>query len=176
MKIYLIPTVVLLLLLVQIGFGQSNSEKINHDGLERSYVIHVPDVTDINAPMPLLIALHGAGSNGADFEKWTGFSQLADREGFVVAYPNTTNARGRQWNSMWNWGQEPDDAGFISALIDNLIKKYSIDPKKVFDDADQVGTYNRTWKGGHASHDGRRKTFEQRIPHHVRLHGRGSDE
>jgi len=96
---------------------------------------------DANTPMPLLIALHGAGSNGADFEKWTGFSQLAEREGFVVVYPNATSARGRQWNAMWNWGDKPDDSGFLSSLIDSLLEKYSLDPQKVFVAGHSVGGF-----------------------------------
>ncbi|MBN2181020.1 MAG: prolyl oligopeptidase family serine peptidase [Sedimentisphaerales bacterium] len=133
--------VTLLLLLVQCGFGQSVSGKLNHDGLERSYVIHVPNVMDPNVPMPLLIALHGAGSGGADFEELTGFSQLSNREGFIVVYPNSTSARGRQWNAMWNWGQKPDDSGFISTLIDVLMKQYSLDSQRIFVTGHSVGAF-----------------------------------
>ena len=66
---------------------------------------------------------------------------MADREGFIVVYPNTTSARGRQWNAMWNWGQKPDDSGFISILIDDLIKQYSIDPQKIFVTCHSVGAF-----------------------------------
>jgi poly(3-hydroxybutyrate) depolymerase len=37
---------------------------------------------------PLVVALHGLNSNGADFAKITGLSQYADANNFVVAYPD----------------------------------------------------------------------------------------
>jgi polyhydroxybutyrate depolymerase len=141
MKKNLVLAGCLILLFMQVGFSLSITGTINHDDLERSYIIHFPEDKDVDTPMPLLIALHGAGSNGADFEKLTGFDQLADRERFVVVYPDTTSSRGRQWNSMWNWGGEPDDSGFLSELIDSLINKYSLDPNKVFVTGHSVGAF-----------------------------------
>src|SRR3954463_15487285 len=40
------------------------------------------------APLRLVLALHCAGESGPDFAVDTGFSRLAARERFVVAYPS----------------------------------------------------------------------------------------
>src|SRR5205807_1476413 len=56
-------------------------------GLERSAVIHVPPVA-AGRRLPVLIAMHGAGGNGASFEPYSGFSTIADDEGFVAVYPD----------------------------------------------------------------------------------------
>jgi poly(3-hydroxybutyrate) depolymerase len=37
---------------------------------------------------PLVIALHGIGSTGSDFEKLTGLDAFADTHGFAIAYPD----------------------------------------------------------------------------------------
>jgi len=66
-----------------------------------------------------------------------GFDKLSDKEGFVVVYPDGI---GKNWNDGRS-GEETgyrahkeniDDVGFISALIDALIKKLDIDPKRVY--------------------------------------------
>ena len=74
MKNSLCLTIGIVFLLIQDGLSQSLQAVINHDGHERSYVVHIPENKDANTPMPLLIALHGADSNATDFEEWTGFS------------------------------------------------------------------------------------------------------
>jgi polyhydroxybutyrate depolymerase len=61
----------------------------------RDVLVHVPPRA--TEPLPLVIALHGAGQSGALFALQSGFSRLADREHFIVAYPSTGGAR-----SFWN--------------------------------------------------------------------------
>jgi polyhydroxybutyrate depolymerase len=61
------------------------------------------------------------------------FNELADRHGFVVAYPDGLN---RRWNDGRQSGRMDrpavDDTGFLSALIDKLGRDYRIDPKRVY--------------------------------------------
>jgi len=37
--------------------------------------------------LPLVVVLHGAFSTAREMADWTGWSALADREGFIVVYP-----------------------------------------------------------------------------------------
>lgn len=57
--------------------------------------------------------LHGAGGDGPGFERYTGYSELADREGFVAVYPSAIDR-------FWTLGEsgEPDDVRFLSELLD----------------------------------------------------------
>jgi polyhydroxybutyrate depolymerase len=57
----------------------------------RDVLVHVPPRT--TDPLPLVVAVHGAGQSGALFALQSGFSRLADREHFIVAYPSTGGAR-----------------------------------------------------------------------------------
>ncbi len=65
-------------------------------------------------------------------DKFTGgLNPLAEREGFIVAYPDGVD-------KQWNDGREifgaanTDDVGFLSALIDHIAEHYTIDPGRVY--------------------------------------------
>jgi polyhydroxybutyrate depolymerase len=66
-----------------------------------------------------------------------GFDKISDERGFVVVYPDGIE---KHWNdgrsseeTRYRVHKENiDDVGFISALIDSLIKKMNIDPKRVY--------------------------------------------
>jgi polyhydroxybutyrate depolymerase len=108
--------------------------------LLRLYKVHLPDPRPAGR-LPLLLALHGYSDNPENFEATTGFDAIADREGFVVAYP-------KGYLNMWNaggpyeqWSYGTDDLAFISALIDTLAAHYPIDPARVFVTGHSNGAY-----------------------------------
>ena len=68
------------------------------DGIERTYHLYIPDSYSPGKPVPLLIVLHGGGGTGRDMEFKTtheGFDRLADKENFIVVYPDASK---RHWN------------------------------------------------------------------------------
>ena len=117
--------------------GQKSS--LIHDELKRTFIIHKTDLDKKSGPVPLLIALHGRGGNSESMVIVTrgGFNKLADKENFIVVYPD-----GIEEN--WNDGrmdeeaddrahkENIDDVGFISALIDLMVKDYNADPARVY--------------------------------------------
>ena len=119
--------------------GTAQRASFKHDNLTRTFHIHIPSLYNGSEQMPLVIVLHGRGGTGKTMVIVTrkGFDNLADRDGFIVVYPD-----GIELN--WNDGrmdeeandrahrENIDDIGFISALIDYMIKNYSIDPKRVY--------------------------------------------
>lgn len=99
-------------------------------GLQRSYVLHVPPASP---PVGLVINLHGAGMTGAAQAALTNYNAVADRFGFVVAYPDGVDlswADGRGASIPDRQGV--DDVGFLSALIDRLSRDFAIPPGRVF--------------------------------------------
>ncbi|HKJ51442.1 MAG TPA: PHB depolymerase family esterase, partial [Gammaproteobacteria bacterium] len=60
----------------------------------RRYLVHVPRGKLNSRPRPLVLVLHGCRQDNRDIEQITGFNQLADRHGFLVAYPFVTSYRG----------------------------------------------------------------------------------
>ena len=104
-------------------------------GLQRSYIVHVPPAHAANSPV--VINLHGGGSNAAQQQRFSGMDSIADRERFIVVYPNGTgNERMRVWNAGTCCGSAPlkkiDDVGFICAVIDDLSRRVSIDRRRVY--------------------------------------------
>jgi polyhydroxybutyrate depolymerase len=59
-----------------------------NQGLERSYYLYTPGAHTRDRPMPLLLAFHGGVGQGDTMAAKTGFNDLADREDFLVVYPN----------------------------------------------------------------------------------------
>ncbi len=82
---------------------------------DRTAVVHRPGTAGPGAP--LVVVLHGAGGSGADVRATLGWDRLADRAGFVVAYPDGLD---RSWNAGGCCGpardRRVDDVGFLDAL------------------------------------------------------------
>ncbi len=110
------------------------ASSISSGGLQRTYNIHISSAYDKTRPTPLLIVLHGGGGNGQGMIKLANFNAIADRENFIVVYPDGfekhwNDGRGVQWQAQI---ENVDDVGFISALIDYLSSELNIDAKKVY--------------------------------------------
>jgi polyhydroxybutyrate depolymerase len=109
------------------------NDSLTFGGLERSYRMAVPEGASADAPIPLMLVLHGLTMTPINMEGMTGFDELATDPGVLVVYP-------AGYQNSWNAGGccEPattdgiDDVGFITALIDKLETEYPIDPDRVF--------------------------------------------
>ncbi len=116
------------------------------DGQERTARLHIPGTLAPAAPRALVIGLHGAGGNGADFLERNGWRALADEAGFVVVAPDglpprlNRAARFVDNPRLWNTGQlDPNnprtaiaDAPFIEALITEVRRRVAIDERRIF--------------------------------------------
>lgn len=103
---------------------------------ERTYWLHFPPEEKMQGPLPILFHLHGGGGTGKGTPGLTyrRFNQIADKEGFIVVYPD---AIARNWNDGRTEHLKPqnrgvDDVGFIVAIIDVLKAEYNIDEEKIF--------------------------------------------
>jgi polyhydroxybutyrate depolymerase len=100
---------------------------LTHDSQLRSYRLHIPSDYDADSIYPLIVNLHGLGSNALEQEIYTGFNSVADSAGFLVTYPNGVS---ETWNVSSSTGT--DDVGFVSALIDTIDLNYNIDLNRVY--------------------------------------------
>jgi len=107
-------------------------------GSRRSYLVHVPPINAPHCSLPLVIAIHGAFETAEDMEERSGFSDLADREGFVVVYPNSMGLFGflQHWNAGHCCGKAAadniDDVGFVVDVIEDVQKRLPIDPDSIY--------------------------------------------
>jgi polyhydroxybutyrate depolymerase len=103
----------------------------------RSFLVHVPKNLGAAHP-PLVIALHGGGTNGKMMERFSGLSEASERYGFVVVYPDGSGRLKRflTWNagSCCSYAEKHniDDVAFVRGLIEYMIRQYHIDPARVY--------------------------------------------
>lgn len=127
----------LLMLLAFVPAGaQGQPGTLEYGGLERTYTLYLPEGVDSESdPLPLVIALHPAGGDAVTMAFITGLNVLAQRERFIVLYPN---GPGGYWDYGWNlpeWEDVPDmrdDPGFIAALLDDITAMYPIDAQRIY--------------------------------------------
>lgn len=102
--------------------------------LDRTCVLHLPAGLDPHQPVPLVFVLHGGGGHGAQIEKSTRFDALADRENFIVAYPDGVDHHwndGRENNSK-AFRENVDDLAFFDALVTAVGQRHPVDPKRIY--------------------------------------------
>jgi polyhydroxybutyrate depolymerase len=118
--------------------NELSKQTLDVAGAQRQYFVHMPKqaaISNKQGKVPLVIVLHGANSNPELIEEVTGMSGKSDREGFIVVYPRGSG-RVLTWNSQdcCGFAQEKkiDDIGFISAVIDDAVKLFPVDPARVY--------------------------------------------
>ena len=100
-------------------FSQSDSFRVA--GVMRNFIVHAP--SGLSNP-PLVFILHGYSMDAALMVYITQMDKIADRDKFIVVYPNAIN---KSWNSSG-----PDDFTFLLAIIDTLNARYHIDLNRVY--------------------------------------------
>ena len=96
------------------------------DERERSDSIHIPPKYDPTTPNPVVLILHGAGTNDRITVQFTGMNSKSDEAGFVAVYPNGTGVGFFQtWNAGGLTGRmaqgRPDDVKLIASVLDDLV-------------------------------------------------------
>lgn len=109
---------------------------------DRTVIVHVPTGYSGAQPVPLVLNMHGSGSDAAQQEALTGMDATADADHFIVAYPQgiIPNAGGFDWNvpneplvggAAVPKGA-PDDVTFLTSLVGLLETRYCIDHSMVY--------------------------------------------
>jgi polyhydroxybutyrate depolymerase len=138
---YLLILAILLLLNVSCGTangtdyassgnpGKSVLQSIQCDGFKREFIVHLPDGYNDNEEYPLVLCFHGRGGSARHTEKKTSFSDIADREEFIVVYPDGIN---KAWYLSDATINQPNDINFSVKLIEHLCDEFPIDKTRIF--------------------------------------------
>jgi polyhydroxybutyrate depolymerase len=113
---------------------QTTERTLIIDGRDRTYHLHLPPSR--HAVSPLVFVFHGGGGQGTRIETTSGFDAIADRESFVVVYPDGVD---RGWNDGRTdaplhgaLSKNIDDLAFVRAMLADIATVAPIDPKRIF--------------------------------------------
>jgi polyhydroxybutyrate depolymerase len=104
----------------------------------RSYLLHVPKSYDGTKALAMVVLLHGAFGTAEGMAQKTGFSRLADREGFVAVYANGMTLFG--WLQHWNGGHccgrahaiQVDEVLYLERVIQEVRDRLFIDQARIY--------------------------------------------
>ncbi len=106
---------------------------IDWAGDHRSYLLHRPAGAGASARPPLVVVLHGASLTDAQTERYYHWDDVADADGFAVAYPQGID---KAWNAGSCCGSAPnrgtDDVGFVGAVIGDAAARSGADPDRLY--------------------------------------------
>jgi polyhydroxybutyrate depolymerase len=115
---------------------ETTEVELRHDGLDRSFRVTAPAEPG-DDPLPVLVALHGAGGSAVTLSYLTGFDLAAAEGGFVLVEPNGTgpDETARTWNAGTCCGSSvgtTDDIGFLTAMLDRVAADVPVDGERVY--------------------------------------------
>ena len=112
----------------------SEQRMVIHEGVEREYIIHVPE--NLNQDSPIVFVIHGYTGSAEGIAAYTGMNNIAEREGFIAVYPQgTIDSNG---NTFFNVGYEfnddspINDVSFIRELVRSISQEFNLKRKKAF--------------------------------------------
>jgi polyhydroxybutyrate depolymerase len=127
----------------------------------RTYLYYIPSSYDGSEAVPLLFSFHGMGSSGVEQIDLSKLDELAEQEGFITVFPDSTNLPRDeespcysslialenanpifasidliQWNIGTNLSLQycagVDDVGFTSDMVDWFDDNYNIDASRIY--------------------------------------------
>lgn len=141
MKIYHIHKLILLITLTTnvTHYCSAQYDSILHNGIYRTYLLHLPQDYSEKDTLALVIAMHGGFGNAINLQDQSGLSIKANTEKFIVVYPEGIKSIPlgiRTWNAGWCCGYasntNSDDNDFIATLLDTLENQVNIDTDRIY--------------------------------------------
>ena len=108
------------------------------------YTLYIPSSYKAKQDTPLLVALHGGGqgtmneakNNRQFFADYTGLNTVAEKYGFIVAYPRQSTENHAYGYDYWNWyiqyTAKDKEPKAILNIVGEIKRTYSIDENRVF--------------------------------------------
>jgi feruloyl esterase len=128
----------LTLISVQCAFSQ-NIKRVRHFGKNKGHLkmfVHVPPNLDTAKAAPMVVMLHGCLQCASKADKQSGWSKLADENGFYVLYPQQRRINNFQkcfkWYKRKHTNKNRGENYSIKKMVDYMKKNYDIDSSRVF--------------------------------------------
>ena len=127
-------TLFLWLVLLCVAAPASAQEKsIVYKDLKRKYIVYTPAAyaSRPRQTFPVVVNYHGGGMTMREQMLYTQMNRSADREHFIVVYPQGVN---QDWNVGFgmDYKDGSDDIGFTAAMLDQIAREYRVDRARVY--------------------------------------------
>ena len=114
----------------------SNFQTIIHEGVNREYILYVPDSYDGSFSVPVVLNFHGFSGDAYQYMNEGDMRLLSESETFILIYPQGLDLDGEpHWNACPNGGDnksDVDDFGFSETLIEEVSSNYNIDLERIY--------------------------------------------
>ena len=121
--------------------GVTQSFEFDSGGVAFSYLVYTPSSYSRARPVPLLVMTHGCQTTAEQQMRANLYNQLAEREGFVVMYPDIDESGTMQpgptrncWRfpSPQSWHRDGGDAAAIAGMTRATIDRFHTDPERTY--------------------------------------------
>lgn len=117
-------------------YSNINAQSIVHDGINREYVLYIPNSYDGTSPVPLMLNFHGFGGSASEYMNYADMRAVAETDTFILVYPQGSCLDGSShWNPCPPGGDNKsnvDDLGFVEALINKISSQYNVDNDRIY--------------------------------------------
>lgn len=113
---------------------------LEHEGFTRTWYEYVPEsVKNSDAPVPLVVCMHGRGGSAESFMDMSGMNRVAEERGFIVLFPEAGLYQIRPgalrnlllWNGQY-MDKRVDDTGFVLKAIEDVKARRNIDVTRIY--------------------------------------------
>lgn len=107
----------------------------SHEAGTRKYKLFIPS-SYRGEPLPLVVMLHGCTQSPDDFAAGTGMNNVAEEQGFLVAYP--AQARSANVSKCWNWFNAADqrrghgEPSLIAGITQRIVHDFAVRPGHIY--------------------------------------------
>lgn len=134
------PNLIMLAAAMLLGGCAMQRVSLRVEGRTRTCLVDLSRSSPTGARrLPLVLVLHGHGGTARKARRLSGMSEEAAARGFIAAYPEGASWLNTPWRS-WNAGyccgyakaKQVDDLVFLRALLEELKRRYPVDPGRVY--------------------------------------------
>ena len=115
--------------------GSFETRQFGNPAGSRRYKLYVPSRIP-DAPLPLIVMLHGCTQSADDFAAGTRMNRLAEEHGFLVVYPEQSTQANP--SKCWNWFNTTDqlrDSGepsLIAGIVRDVASRHGVDSRRIY--------------------------------------------
>ena len=117
-------------------YTNTSAQSIVHNGVNREYVLYIPNSYDGTSSVPLMLNFHGFGGSASDYMQEADMRSLAEANTFILIYPQGSCLDGlSHWNACPLGGDnksDADDFGFVEAIINEISSQYNVDMERIY--------------------------------------------